>query len=124
MFGVLVIAGLTRSLQFTAINTLAVADVPDDRHSQATSFTSVVQQVSASLGVTIAALSLDAARLVHGGGEALTIIDFQWAFITAGAVAFMAAPVFLALPKDAGAALIVVRAPTSSEKILPDSRPK
>jgi hypothetical protein len=109
-------------LQFTSINTLTVADVPEDRHSQATSFTSVVQQVSASLGVTIAALSLDAARLAHGGGDILTIADFHWAFIVAGTVALMAAPVFMALPKDAGAALVAGPAP--SEKILSRSRPK
>lgn len=122
MFAVLVIAGLTRSLQFTSINTLTVADVPEDRHSQATSFTSVVQQVSASLGVTIAALSLDAARLAHGGGDILTIADFHWAFIVAGVVALMAAPVFMALPKDAGAALVA--GPVPAEKILSRSRPK
>jgi EmrB/QacA subfamily drug resistance transporter len=122
MFTVLVVAGLTRSLQFTSINTLTVADVPEDRHSQATSFTSVVQQVSASLGVTIAALSLDAARLAHGGGDILTIADFHWAFIVAGTVALMAAPVFMALPEDAGAALVAGPAP--SEKILSRSRPK
>ncbi|WP_035487324.1 DHA2 family efflux MFS transporter permease subunit [Geminicoccus roseus] len=106
MFGILMIAGLTRSLQFTAINSLSVGDLPEERHSQGTSFTSVAQQVSASLGVTIAALSLDAARLAHGGGEALTVADFHWGFIAAGIAALLAVPVFLGLSRDAGAGLV------------------
>jgi MFS family permease len=129
MFVVLTLAGLTRSLQFTAINTLAVADLADERQSQGTSFTSVVQQVSASLGVTIAALSIEAARTFSGAGP-LSTGDFSLAFLVAGAAALLAAPVFMSLPKDAGAALIRHRpsraqAATGAEGIVtPGSQPK
>ena len=105
MFGILVVAGTARSLQFTAINTVAVADLPDDRQSQGISFASVVQQVSASLGVTIAAIALDLARLLHGGAG-LGAVDFHWAFVAAGGTALLAFPVFIALPAGAGASLI------------------
>jgi EmrB/QacA subfamily drug resistance transporter len=129
MFVVLTLAGLTRSLQFTAINTLAVADLTDERQSQGTSFTSVVQQVSASLGVTIAALSIEGARTFSGAGP-LSTGDFSFAFLVAGAAALLAAPVFMSLPKDAGAALIRHRpsraqAATGAEGIVtPGSQPK
>ncbi|HWL71833.1 MAG TPA: DHA2 family efflux MFS transporter permease subunit [Geminicoccus sp.] len=119
MVGVLVLAGLTRSLQFTSLNTLAMADLADERQSQGTSTASVVQQVSASMGVTIAAVSLDLARWLHGAGE-LGVAEFRFAFLCAGLVALSALPVFLALPADAGAALVRggIRGPNSG------SRPK
>ena len=105
MFGVLVIAGTTRSMQFTAINTLALADLPDERQSQGIGFASVVQQVSASLGVTIAALTLDVARTFHGS-HILQAADFRWGFVAAGGAALLAFPVFARLSAEAGASLI------------------
>ncbi len=54
------LGGLSRSLQFTSINTLAYADVPAERLSRATSFAAVCQELSGSVGVTIAALGLEA----------------------------------------------------------------
>ena len=56
---VLYLAGLSRSLEFTSINAIAYAEVTGDKMSSATSFTSVLQQLSGSIGITIAAMSLE-----------------------------------------------------------------
>ena len=62
IIGLFLAGGLSRSLQFTSINTLAYADVPMERLSRATSFAAVGQNLAGSVGVTIAALGLEAAE--------------------------------------------------------------
>ncbi len=54
IFAVLLAGGFFRSLEFTAVNALAYADIQQAQMSRATSFASVMQQVSLSLGVAIA----------------------------------------------------------------------
>src|SRR3546814_4258967 len=68
--------GFFRSLQFTCINTLAYADMPQTRMSQATSFASTTQQLSLSLGVGIGSQLLNTFRTLRDGG-ALEARDFQ-----------------------------------------------
>ena len=55
IFAVLLAGGFFRSLEFTAVNALAYADIQPAQMSRATSFASVTQQVSFSLGVAIGA---------------------------------------------------------------------
>ena len=54
IFALLALGGLFRSLQFTALNTLAFADVPTARLSAATSFAGTAQQLAPALGVVLA----------------------------------------------------------------------
>ena len=54
----LLVGGFARSLQFTAFNTLAYADVPRARLSAATSLYATLQQVSLTLGITAGAAAL------------------------------------------------------------------
>jgi EmrB/QacA subfamily drug resistance transporter len=58
ILGLLLVSGFFRSLEFTCINAIGFADVDDKRMSNATSFTSVVQQLSLGMGVAFAALML------------------------------------------------------------------
>src|SRR3546814_20915986 len=44
IMGLLCFGGIARSLQFTSVNTLAVADIPPEQMSRATSFSSMMQQ--------------------------------------------------------------------------------
>lgn len=60
MMAVLFIGGLSRSLQFTSINAIAYADVGPDRLSSATSFSAVMQQLTGTIGITLAAMLLEA----------------------------------------------------------------
>lgn len=74
VLGLLMISGFFRSLQFTCINALSFSDVDDARMSNATSFSSVAQQLSLGMGVAFGALLLS---LVPGvaGGHVVTHID-------------------------------------------------
>jgi EmrB/QacA subfamily drug resistance transporter len=101
---VLLVGGFFRSLEFTAINALAYADIKPDRMSSATSFASVAQQVSLSLGVAIGALILQGARAARGE-PTITVADYQLAFAIVGAISAIAAISFWRLPEGAGAEL-------------------
>jgi EmrB/QacA subfamily drug resistance transporter len=102
IFIALLAGGFFRSLQFTSVNTLGYADVPPALMSRATSFTSMMQQLSLSVGVGIGALALHLTTLFHGGGQ-VGPADFMPAFITVGLIAMSSVLFFLQLPHDAGA---------------------
>lgn len=101
IFAALALGGLFRSLNFTALNTLAFAELPRERLSAGTAFYGTAQQLPQAVGVLIATTSLEAARHWRGG-EALAVADFTVAFLAAGAVVLLAVPGFLALPPDTG----------------------
>jgi Na+/melibiose symporter-like transporter len=102
---VLLIGGFFQSLQFTALNTVAYADIPQARMSAATSFYSTFQQLTLSLGICISSAILALAIFVTGHrGPHLS--DFSIAFLVVTAISFMASPVCARMPKDAGAAMI------------------
>jgi len=98
----LLAGGFFRSLEFTSINTLAYADVPADLMSRATSFQSMAQQLSISIGVGTGALILHFMMLLHGGG-ALASSDFTAAFLAVGMISVSSVLLFLSLAREAGA---------------------
>ena len=104
IIGVLLVAGFFRSLQFSAINTLVYADIRRRSMSQATSFASAAHQLSLSLGVAVAALTLEAEQTLRGD-NAILVNDFVVAFLVVGLIGAMSAVVFWRLPPDAGAEL-------------------
>jgi EmrB/QacA subfamily drug resistance transporter len=118
MFVVLVVGGFFRSLEFTAINTLAYADVPSHRMSKATSLVSVLQQVSISAGVAVGALAVEL-TFRFSDRAALTTEDFRPAFLLVGAISACATFIFLGLHKDAGAEMANRKA---SSSVTPDDR--
>ncbi len=101
IFVILLIGGFFRSLQFTSVNTIAYADIPSERMSRATSFSSMMQQLSLSVGVGTAALLLHL-TVVFQGREDLMAGDFWPAFVAAAGIAALSAVVYLSLPSDAG----------------------
>jgi EmrB/QacA subfamily drug resistance transporter len=100
-FAVLFIAGLTRSMQFTALATLAFADVDGDKRSSASTLSSMFQQVAMVFGVALAAAILNVSQVVRGG-PALELPDFRVAFFTVGALCIAASLQLLVLPRNAG----------------------
>ncbi len=98
---ILVVGGFFRSLQFTAINTVAYAEVEPARMSRATTLVSVNQQLAISAGVAIAAACVETTMFWHGASE-LTARDFWPAFIVVGLIAAVSAWSFYKLPADAG----------------------
>jgi predicted MFS family arabinose efflux permease len=99
---VLLLGGFFRSLEFTSINALAYSDVPRERMSRATSFASVGQQLSLSIGVGLGALILHIVVALRGAEGAMAR-DFAPAFLIVAAISASAALVFWRLPADAGA---------------------
>jgi len=119
ILAVLLAGGFFRSLQFTSMNVLVYAEVPGARMSRATSFASMVQQLSASVGVGVGALVLHLTLLARGG-EHLVGGDFWPAFVAVGGVSSLAALVFLPLAVDAGAEMSGrLPAPASVRKMSP-----
>ena len=104
MLGVLLMGGFFRSLQFTALNTLAFADIPHERMSRASSFAAMTQQLSVSLGVGIAAGTLNVSMALRGGA-ALAVTDVVAGFIVIGLLCALAAIMFRRLPEHAGRTL-------------------
>jgi hypothetical protein len=76
---VLFASGLTRSLRFSALNSLAFADVPSEQTSAANTLANVVQQLTLGFGVAAAAAAVHlAALLSHDAATGPTLTDFRY----------------------------------------------
>lgn len=107
MSSIFFVGGLSRSLQFTALNTISFADIPEEKLSRATSFASVVQELSGAVGVSIAALGLELMMRIDGTGKMVPGI-FPPVFLTIAAISGLSAAIYaLKLDKEAGAQLLV-----------------
>jgi EmrB/QacA subfamily drug resistance transporter len=100
---ILFFGGLCRSMQFTSLNTLGFADIPSGQMSAATTFASMVQQMTMGMGVAAGAIALRIAALLrHGSASNPTIPDFHLAFVLIGLVALVSVLDFLKLEATAG----------------------
>ena len=82
ILAVLLAGGFFRSLQFTCLNAIAYADVEQGDLSRASSFASVVQQISGSIGVAFAAIIIESLQFMRGD-LLLKPHDFKIAFAVA-----------------------------------------
>nr|WP_305123381.1 MFS transporter [Roseomonas sp. GC11] len=105
IFLVLMVGGLFRSLHFTTLNTLAYADVPQEKLSAATSLYSTAQQLPLALGVAVASAVLQASVAIAGRSEA-AMPDFTMGFLAGALLTAAAAPLSLGLPRDAGEGIV------------------
>jgi len=106
ILAILFISGLARSMQFTTINTLAFADIPEPRMSGANTLFSAAQQMSMGMGIAAGAIALRLAALWRGSpGDNLSLGDFHLAFIAMGVFALAALADAYFLPANAGANL-------------------
>lgn len=95
--------GIVNSLQFTAMNTLALGDLDDARASSGNSLLSVVMQLSMSLGVAAAGALLAAfaaPTAVPSGDELLG--TFHATYICMGLLSALAAGIFFQLGRREG----------------------
>ena len=104
IYTALLTGGFFRSLQFTAYNALAYADVPRERMSSATGFYSAMQQISLTIGVSIAAASLTVTMALTDHDLPL-LGDFSIAFLVVSFISLSAAPFALAMPRGAATEL-------------------
>jgi hypothetical protein len=91
--------GVVRSTQFVSTNTLTYADTPSSKLSRSTSLGGVVQQLTISLGVAMAATILG---LIAGPALVPSVGQFHLAFVLVALVTLISAPGFLLLAKTDG----------------------
>jgi EmrB/QacA subfamily drug resistance transporter len=104
MLIVLLVGGVSRSMQFTALNSIAYADVSKAQVSKANGVYTVAQQLSLALGVAVAATVLDVSQWLRGA-PTLGVFDFTAAFLVVAAGGLVSIYVFARLPANAGASL-------------------
>jgi EmrB/QacA subfamily drug resistance transporter len=102
MFAILLFGGFFRSLQLTSMNTMGYSDIPQSRMSRASSFASMGQQLSQSIGVGVGALVLHL-TLVSRQGATLGADDFWPAFVTVGCMSLTSVLFYRRLSREAGA---------------------
>jgi EmrB/QacA subfamily drug resistance transporter len=96
--------GLFRSMQFTALATIQFADIAPARMGPASSFASMVQQLSMGMGIAFAAMVLQLAAALRGDAH-LSLGDFRVAFLATGLVVVAGVLGSVGLARDAGAAV-------------------
>jgi MFS family permease len=103
---VLFVNGLCRSMQFTCLSTLAFADIPKPELSSATSFFSMITQMSMGMGVAVGAILLRVAGLLDGNAHGTpTTKEFHIAFVFVAALTLLATVDCFTLDQEAGAAV-------------------
>jgi MFS family permease len=98
----LLLGGFFRSLEFTALNAIGYADISLAKMSRATSFSSVSQQMSQTVGIAAGAAALETVQLLYGDGTLVTR-DFGPAFFVVALISTSSAFIFARLSPDAGA---------------------
>lgn len=104
VIAVLFAGGMARSLQMTALNSLAFADIPAPQMSAANTLASVMQQVSITLGIAVGAFFLSTSLAIRQS-SIFDFQDFQIAFIATGVLGFVAVFANSALSALAGSAV-------------------
>ncbi|WP_261968838.1 MFS transporter [Prosthecodimorpha staleyi] len=102
MMVLLFVGGFFRSLNFTAINAIAYADIEPHQMSRATSLTSMAQQISLSAGVAVAAMIL---HMVTAAGAEPDAGRISLALAAVGIASGLSALIFAQLRPGAGASL-------------------
>ncbi|MDF0606345.1 DHA2 family efflux MFS transporter permease subunit [Neisseriaceae bacterium TC5R-5] len=104
MLAILLAGGCLRSLQFTGLNAIAFADIKPADMSQATSLSSVAQQLAAGVGVTLGALVVQVVGAMQGHLQVVAS-DFAWAFVFMAVITILSSVIFMRLDNQAGAQL-------------------
>jgi EmrB/QacA subfamily drug resistance transporter len=92
--------GITRSMQFMTSNTLSYADLPAEKLSRATSLGGILQQLSVSFGVSIAAMLLG---LVTQQDHVIRPAEFHMVFLLSAVIPLLPIAGFLKLKPQDGA---------------------
>ncbi len=104
ILSLLFLHGASRSLQFTAITTLAYTEILPSKMSRANGFLSGVMQFSMGMGVAVGALALRC--VIHASGHTVLspqLHDFQLAILLMSILAFGPVINGFGLPLDVGA---------------------
>lgn len=99
---VMFLSGMFRSMQFSAITTLAFADIPQPRMTTANTLYSTVQQMSTGMGIAMGAVFLRFSNMINGSTEHYTVADFRLAFIFVAILGTISLYGYTKLTPDAG----------------------
>ena len=99
---ILLLAGASRSLQFSALTYTTFAEIGPEERSPASVLSSLTMQVANGVGVALAALLLNFSRLVRHAA-ALAPFDFRLALVLVGVFGALAVFPYAALPEGTGA---------------------
>jgi EmrB/QacA subfamily drug resistance transporter len=114
---ILFVNGLSRSMQFTAVGTLAFADIDRPEMSSATSFFSMITQMSMGMGVAVGAIALRVAGFLDGKSAGNpTTKEFHIAFLLVAVLCIVATLDCFILDPSAGAAVSGHRVGPATEK--------
>ena len=97
----LFVLGMAMSTQFTAMNTITLADLTDDNASSGNSLLSMIMQLSMSIGVTIAGLLLGLFGSQHvsvDSGTTQTVFMYTW--LSMALIIALPAFIFARVPND------------------------
>jgi EmrB/QacA subfamily drug resistance transporter len=90
IIGLLFVSGMTRSMQFTALGTLAFADISEDRMSGANTLLNIAQQMAMGMGIALGAVALRIAGLIDpSAAGVIPIANFHVAFVIIGVIALV-----------------------------------
>jgi EmrB/QacA subfamily drug resistance transporter len=82
------VGGMSRSMQFTALNTVAFADIPQKAMAAANTLFSVAFQLAMGLGVALGAIAWRIGELAVSPGDSATL-PFRIAFLLVAAIALI-----------------------------------
>lgn len=104
---ILYLGGVFRSIQFTAVSTLAFADVPSTQMSYANTLFSTATQLAVGLGITLGAIGIRLGEKMGGllGMANVPGISFRLAFVAIALICLVGMFDTLRLTKDAGSAV-------------------
>ena len=92
--------GFIVSLQYSAMNSLAYADIPSERLSAATSIMGTLQQVAQSFGVAASAIFIRLFSSMFLEDSSLTPLVFHCTFFSIGIITMISALLFFRLKKE------------------------
>jgi EmrB/QacA subfamily drug resistance transporter len=114
-------SGLTRSMQYSALNTLAFAEVPESWMTVANTLFNMTQQLSMAMGIAMGAVALRIAGLwgPRTASGTIPVGHFHTAFLIVGAIALMATLDVVRLDPSAGDSVRQPKARQISESTSP-----
>jgi EmrB/QacA subfamily drug resistance transporter len=104
MVPVLFVGGLCRSMHFTALNTIAFADIPQDQMTGANTLFSTAFQLTMAMGIAVGAIGIRIGSAIAEpmGIAGVAAVEFRLAFIMLGVIALAAVLDCLQLDPRAG----------------------
>jgi len=101
----LFIHGGVSSIQFTAMNTLSLADLDQTNSSEGNSILTITQQLSQTLGISIASLVLGMFKSWESLTNGVDVQAFRYSFLFLGVVTILSTLIFIQLKPSDGLAM-------------------